>query len=1125
MSVSLLALLASCNESKKDQQINVHVSPSRDMGPSKTATEDEDKEESDSSKQERLNRILNHNVQLDKPEREIVEKVTNIDLKTSCALVNNLEDKKRREKLLSQYDNHQIYSTGSKKYTVHSLMENFFESLPFRAKDNAKAFHDKLAKNAIKKILTNQQSYMGIVEIPNLKDQMSELNNCLEEESAFKNLQQLAKVNNKLDKKAQDLYKVFIVNNLINSFKANILYTFSDEIKEKKQIHEDNVRKKRNRVYYRGNRDFHKKIKDEKLDKINSQLNESKTPIGVMLQQSPLLFTYENDMSADDWVNIQIEKSDIQEFMLKDFDPKLMKQMTKAFRKSNNIMSFQKVLLAKENQKYLDRYAEELINNEQLQGMVLEKLEEFINTVNNGATKICENDKFTLHHNEDLVKYTLDQNAKLDNYANTMTRDHVGYCELLRTNPKEDLSSFTWRTGVGMTLLGIGAGAQVFLGLGNLVGIGLMGAGGAILTGETAYNSYISYEQEVRGQAIHFGGWSDYREVSNMMGQTGDFLTDIGTDAVLTVVGAGSGKILKGLEFLKFASKEDLLGTADGIVQARKFRRGGLNQALLEDGSEQAIAQYKRLIWKRHKSMWATYKASAQRYKILSKREWYRIRNRNDIPAYHIYGQSGNETYGILDIASNAKRLDSDEGADALLQIEKWMTDYKSYKTEIDTAIDKGFLASKQKSSDVLKRYKPEDFFGGQSQTVKVLDVVDGKYVKVDRTFESYYEMNKFMKEQGSLSVSTFARNSLEELTDNSDLYRIMDTQAIDYRRLEFLRDKLKSVDSPTEKQKELLDTAVSLLADSKLTPRPDALLRLQKLELRAERVDFIRSMKKKEKLLSGLKFPLSDKASAIAKETGFVGRNFKSFLIVGVSTLSTGGVTTYFKTGGSYDEISSTTDLALDDMSRSLNNGYTTDERECAEQLRNFSFGICFANLAKKELSVHRARAIVTEEDYVYANDKTAVRAIYDLAYRILKLRKKLRGAELYMLASSILNTSYETHAKRDVIELIKSVSNDNVVTAKAAHILGAETKEESIELLEKYTGDLGDDFSKALLYIIKNKSKVVDSVKSSGRLPRKLELLIQSIEDDSVNYDIIDEDFFDFTMGVLEKTAMPQD
>jgi hypothetical protein len=1049
-----------------------------------------------------------------------------MSLDESCELMQNIELENKRAFLSKKHGDYRIYESAIdnnlKTYYVRDLVQNHFEAFSFRKKKNATNLQNKLAFNAINEILEKQKSFMGIVKMTDLEDDMNELKSCLLASGHLKSLAPNAIIENNIE--SEELYEGFMINNLINAFKARILFKTVEELESTKNKKLQEVRLK-NKTNTRGR--ISKKASNlinEIKKEYDQRIDMAFLPIGTMMQSSPLLFELDNSFSMTDWVDTTIVESDFMKRLLSGFSKELMNQLESNFKKYPNILSFENIVLAPRNQFYFDEFVKSKLNNRSIKKLVISGLQNYMNTVNSGAEKICNDQGKDLHHNEDLVKFVLDNNVLRDNFKNVMVRDHTGYCHLKETQPKEDLKQFTWKTGVGFTLVGVGAGLQVFLGLGTGPGLIAMGAGGALLTGETAYNSYISYEQKVRGQAVHFGGWSDYRNVIGLINQTNDLYTDLGTDVVLTAVGVGGGKVLTKFQKANRVAEDEIVKDLEKMnLDINKYQRGNINQTLIQLGGDKSNALYKKLIWNRHSLMWKEYIKSPSRYKLLSKREWYRVRNGNDIPAYHIYGDSGEETLGILEIAKDAKKIKTEDGEKVLEKINKWFSDYETYHAEIDQVVDAGFQANKQipDLKAALSKYKAQDFFGGKEVTIQLTKVVDGKTItNVEQKFQSMYDLEKYTKDQIKISKSSFARNSLEELTSQSDLYKIMDNQAIDYRRLEFLRDSLKRIDNRSAQQEKLLKKSLTLLDNKTLTPRPDAFRRLQVKELKAERSDFLRSMKKKEKLLSKMDIKLTDVAANKVKETGVVGNYFKTVIYVGMTGVGTGAVGRYFQTGGSLDEVSSSMDLAWNKFSRKVNNGFTTDEKDCAEQGRSFSFMLCFTNLAKKELGVQRARAIVKGDEYSYRTDPEVIEKLYNFSYRMLKLRKKLRSAELFVLSSGILNHSYEIHTKREIIELIEKISkNKEDIGAYVAQILNTESKNEAYKLLNLYEKELGSDFNEALKLIIENEDSVKNSIKESARLPQNIEQLIRGLSFDESEYNINDEDFFDLTKDMIDQ------
>lgn len=1064
------------------------------------------------------------NIELKK--EKIVIPTQDLSLDNTCQLNKNLELKNKRNLLKQKYGNYNIFVSeligGHRTFKINDLVDNHFETYAYRSDINSKNFQAKMMKVAIEGIIKNQSHYYGILKLEDINDSQKELLACLKEDPILEDLQ-YSFLNIK-NHDSQELYKNFLIDNLIYSFKAKFLWNQVEKIKKEMDVEIGKILINSIPMKH-GNYSYRDLNRIEKIkERYQIIIDEKMAPIGQMISEAPMLFDFRNDFSLTNWVNIKIEPSQIMLELTHGFSSELISELEKAYNKNKTILAFKDILLSDEYNAFLNSYAQTKIKDQNLKQLFKEKLTDYIIKSNTGGLNICENKGQNLHHSDDIVSLTLHKNAGLSNYHNIMSRDTVGFCYLKENFPDKKIDTFTWKTGVGFLSIGIGTALQIFVGPGTATGIALIGAGGAIITGETYFNSKISYKKEMEARTLNYAGWKGFREVIELAEQTQDLKNNVGTDLALSVIGAGSGKLVQYAGKVKGVKEEDLIKSLEKSgVKVSDYQRGSINQSLIESGSEQAISTYKKLIWQRHKMMWKEFKTSDQRFKILNKREFYRVRNRNKIPAHYLYGKSGEETYGILDIIKDAKRLDTDEGQEALSAVEKWIKNYETYKSEIDKAVDLGFQAKKQLSQleKIKNKYSPKDFFGGQTKTIKITKIVDGRIIdNAQESFETYYDLQEYIRKQNKLSKTTFARNSLEELMRESDVYKIMDEQAIDYRKLEFLRDHLRSVSSPNEKQKDLLQTASKLLEKEELLPRPDALIRLQKKELWAERADFIRGMKSKEKLLEKMHFKLSDSASNSIKQTGPVGQYFKTVMLITFTGATGTAVKKYTDTGGTIDEIGSKIKLASNEVIKSFNGGYTGEERDCAEEARSFSFMICFNKLVKTELGVERARAIIKDDTYSFHNDSEAVKKVLNLTYRILKLRKKLRGAELFVLGNSILEMSYSTHAKQEIIDLIsKTAVNKPELATKMGQIIFAKSKDEADEYLHRYENELGTDFTLAARYIISNPKELAKAIKDSARLPQELELIIRGLDLEEADQNIINDNIFNITVEMLEQ------
>ena len=1071
-----------------------------------------------------------------------------------CNLINNLEEEKMRDFLVEKYSKLPLHTSIDKDYkekfyTTNHLIENFYETLPFRSEVNSQKFVKKMTATALKKILTNQQYYLDILTLNDIGSSKNEMLECLKNDKNYSELANLSLLPTVEDD--PKLYEAFIMNQFIFALQVQVIF---DQITDAKKLFQQQVLKikksfsKLRRGIYRKQEVEEIRLKKiqfaDKVVQIESQLND-------LVKKSPLLFKYTSNISLAEKNSTQLKRSQLQKKLISGMDPQLMKQMKDNYLQIQNVSAFTNVIFNPANKKSIDTIALSKVYDVRLKEFVRQQLSAYINDVNKGAKKLCQNGGRGLHHDDGLVNDTLNENANRKEYSLYMTQDFAGYCFLKKKYPPQEESETTVLSGLGYSLLAIGGATQVFIGVGNVVGSILMGTGTALLTAENAIDSYASTVEEKKLLALQLGGWSHFRENLKTLQKTNDLMFQTGQDIALS---AGVFSLSKYFSRSKFSFKETesekllknweenfSLNTLNlskehrktfqenkeffrEIIASEGFKRGQINRALLQNGSVEAKALYKALIWQRTISMWKKYADSPNRYKLDNRIEWFRTYNRNPMPAYYMYGQSGDKIYQVLDILSDSARLGTKDGHEAQRIVKDLFARVSSHPKLIDETSDEAFLAFKRvpELKEATKKFGPSDFVDGQKQAVWLTEEVHGKYIKVQREFVGYYELVTALRKEELHSIYNLARNAIEEILKKSKLYNIMHTQAEDYLSLKFLIKTLEKIPAKSRGkiQKEFLKSAQSHYKTAERTTRPSALEHIKLKILISEIRDTFRGLKNKEKLLARLDIKLSKKAAEKAEESGGVAKYFKTIVIIGSTGLTTEYGRRWLQSGGSLDEINSRRELLWNDFTRNFNNGFTSAEKSCAQEPRKFSFDLCFAALVRTELGVVRARAIVTEDYYTYQGDSEVKIKIYELAYNMLMLRKKYRAAESYYLGMKLLNEVYLTHSIREIVDVIDKLDiNKQDIGARVAQILTANTKEKAAALLIKFNNEFDGRFSDSVKYFLDHKEDILTTMKESGRLPQDLELMLRGLDFETADHDINGDNFFRFTLESLNK------
>ncbi|MDD0852473.1 hypothetical protein HBN50_05155 [Halobacteriovorax sp. GB3] len=1039
-----------------------------------------------------------------------------------CKFYENLEISAQRESVREKYGEvilHKLESKGiAHQFRVNDLLDNYYQAFKYKKIENSKHFSSDLTIKALEKASSAQEAYYGVSNLDLDESIVKDVYQCIQSNNKLKELSLVLPTDITEDKEISD---AFISNLFFNALRVKYFLDLRNklELQKKKRLSDLLVRSS-GRGYYQINKKAERREDIEKeFDPKIAVINDTLIPI---FQSSPLLFEYENDFDIADWVNIKIVASELTKRLLDGLSTKFLSEAMNSLENSGSIVDLSSVILSPSYQVVLDNHVLGLINSKKFKSEIKDYLSDYLNGIREGMLELCESNGENLHHNDSLVKAIFDDNIYDKNFDLQMAKDQGAYCHLVENYPREEIGSFSWKTGVGLSMMALGGISQLFVGVGNIVGTGLIATGGAILTGESIHNAYLASKSEKISEVLNIGGWEDYKSVIEMKNIKTDLLSDSGTDAVLTVATAGIGKLIK-------HSAKSRVYTAEESAMNTKFsrvKRGETNQELIirQDGEA-----YLTGLWNRHEYYEKSYELRVDKFKTKRKTAYLMDKNRSKLPAFHVYGESGEETLGILSHVSNKELLDSEDGAEALKKVQKWMDDYSSYRDEISVTVDKGMQSFDRikELEKALEEFNYESFENGKAQIVNLTKFKDGKRldIKEKYEFQSLNELKEELRKEKTVSTHSFARNGFEELSTKSRLYDVMDMQAVDYRRLEFLRDELKKAGSRSElskAQNDILVKTESLLADSKLRPRRDALDRLEKKEFKAELRDFIRGLRSKEKLLSKMQFKLTGVAKEQFENTGFVGKHFKTLLIANLGLVSTNVTYRYLESGGSLAELAAKSNINLNKVVRFINQGYTLGEEKCAASGRSFSFMLCFNELAKEEVGIELARAKVKDHSYQFRNDPKVIKKVTEYAHRMISLKKKVRGAELFNLTNSILSLHYAHNAVHEFSALVGELNPKHPeIASDIAYVLTGKDQTEvemRLHLIDnKYRGKYIDIIKE----FVSRKKEIVSAITESGRLPHDLENKIRGLDYDEAEYSIIDDEFNLFNQEILKEVG----
>lgn len=234
--------------------------------------------------------------------------------------------------------------------------------------------------------------------------------------------------------------------------------------------------------------------RDAARDSVSSKLAIIDHEIEKMYQQTPMLFKIENqtDLSTLTIVNMQIRPSDYQKTIL-DMTPESSAQIKKFQETIDSNLSPESLsqALFDTTEQMLDEIK---TGKEGFKKASAQAISQHLNSLRGSLEKICESEGDFLHQNPALYPEIFNRIANEGSAAEArqnLLETQAGLCSLYRKEPTGNQNgSLSYYGGMAMI---IGGGATTALtgwtGIGAAAGIGIMTAGGALLTADQ-YGEY-----------------------------------------------------------------------------------------------------------------------------------------------------------------------------------------------------------------------------------------------------------------------------------------------------------------------------------------------------------------------------------------------------------------------------------------------------------------------------------------------------------------------------------------------------------------------------------------------------------------------------------------------------------
>ncbi|MBT4790201.1 MAG: hypothetical protein HON90_01400 [Halobacteriovoraceae bacterium] len=1049
--------------------------------------------------------------------------------KDTCKFYDNLYTQTQRDNALAKYGRTTLYAFKANgreiNYTVKDIIDNYYQTNQFISQKHAKDLSEKLVSKALISASEYQKSLYSISNITFDESNLADLRKCTNKSKQLRDLDLELESTSIQDNKIRSAYYVDL---LINSLKIYYIFNVQNEILDSRNslvgIVHRSMRKTGNIT---GNAKV--KLKNKIQEDYSPIIKQMEQQLTELFQASPALFELENDFQITNWFKVKISTSKIYQKIISTLDEKFLAEVLESMAITNSIYDLIPLFEKGKYKKYLDDFIKAKLADPLLASMIDIKIKQVIEDIRIGSKNICESNGKQLHHSKSLISKTLEDTIHYDNFKLEMVKNQVGYCSLMESQPLEDIGNMNWRTVTGLSLFAAGGALQFFFGIGSIP----MYFGATLVVADNTHNYYKAINTEKRERALSYSGWQSYKSTMDVYSKKLNIAAELGADVALTAISFGLGPLIKQMSKFKDVDSANTMGY--------RLRRGPHNKNLIKNADSR---QYKTNMWERYKIQREAYHLSANKYKLKARLSQVMNINRNKLPSYHSYGDSGNELLGILNTITDIEKLPTDDGAKAISMINKWLEKYKGHRVDMGEAIDRGMAAKTRvkELKELKKKFKYEDFTEGKSHTVQLTKMENNKLVQTEKTFYEYNDILALLREEKSLAKHTFARNAWEELTLNSNLYKLMDEQALGYRQFEFIRDYLqktdaiKNMDQLKALKKEggtlseletsqlaqikMYEDTLDVLTKDHLRPRRDALNRLYRKEIRAEYRDFIRGLKSKKELLKKLNFKLPSKVIVDVNEAGFVSNYLRTIITTSVTLGSSAYVYRYSQSGGSFSEVIAKAGIQKNNFLRLINKGFTLDEEECARKGRYSQFRLCFAKNFETSIGVEYARAKVRSDDYSIATDTKILKKLSTYAFNMILLRKKTRGPEIFDLAVDILDASYDDVLVHEIKKKVEE-SNPNFPNLgdHIAQILTASSTEQISQLIEQFDTTYAGQFNKLIKTLIDSKEKMIKALKNTGRMSLDVENEITRSYDYEENQEaIIDKDIYEVSLEALE-------
>ncbi len=537
-----------------------------------------------------------------------------------------------------------------------------------------------------------------------------------------------------------------------------------------------------------------------------------------------------------------------------------------------------------------------------------------------------------------------------------------------------------------------------------------------------------------------------------------------------------------------------------------------------EQYNKNNIKEFKDMVWTSHdNSKIKLGEEPMKGFNILRARTsaWLGDKNRiKFIPSYYQFNDE-EDVFGIIYSIIHEKSLKDHKKIENLKEAmsgaTSWIKKYNGYKERLFTKIDEGFTAKLHEKT--LEKYYEEiespsfsNFDGTKTYKVNMPFVEDNKIIYKEIEYGDHLALKAALKDASKSRKVIFTRNILEEWFYKSEVYNEIISQALLYRKLNFLKYAIKEI-NPSKRsieQKNLLIKIESALKNSKILPRSDAVAAVQRRELRSELKTLLRSRKSQREIRSSVKYKLAKDVISITENEVNNKLNLRIVFTAAVSSAVIGLLgllllpvegTPYLK----YSQgvlVDSYNDIILSIF------GLTPQMVVCAKASRKFTFEqFCVAEFLLKHTSsyVHKARM---DKDYIYTKDPEYREKVQYLLNELLKVRDEWGYAEHHgEIIEYLSSEGYRHYIDSILIDIVETNhANDKNLSHLVKSLIDANINKDSKkqnQILATIKEQYGQDIYNAFLKYTENIDIAIDSFSNHSILPRERADVVKFIKE----------------------------